>query len=82
MRFGGSPTRVAAPPMFDRMDSDIRKGIGFSCRMRAISTLKGANTISVVTLSSTMEIRLTARLSRTNRRRGSFVVARAIITAV
>ena len=60
MMLGGSPTRVAVPPIFESMASAIRKGMGLSNSMRAINTVSGAKINTVVTLSSTMLMMLTA----------------------
>ena len=62
MMLGGSPTRVAAPPMFDSMASEIRKGTGFIRNRRVMSIVSGAKIMTVVTLSRIMLIRLTARV--------------------
>jgi hypothetical protein len=60
MMFGGSPTRVEAPPMFDSMASAIRNGAGFRFSMRVISTVSGAKMMTVVTLSRNIDSTLTA----------------------
>jgi len=54
MMFGGSPTSVATPPMFDSMASAIRNGAGFSWSRRVTSMVSGAKMITVVTLSRIM----------------------------
>ena len=54
--FGGSPTRVAVPPMFDARMIAIRNGIGLILRLAAINRVTGAIKITMVTLSSIAEV--------------------------
>ena len=53
--FGGSPIRVATPPVFDRIASPIRYGIGVVPISSAIDRVTGATTMIVVTLSNTID---------------------------
>ncbi|OPZ90872.1 MAG: hypothetical protein BWY73_01228 [candidate division TA06 bacterium ADurb.Bin417] len=57
MMLGGSPIRVAVPPMLEAMASAIRKGIGSSSSESAIRMVTGAMSSTVVTLSRKAEIR-------------------------
>ena len=52
MMLGGSPTRVAAPPMFDANTSAIRNGAGLIASRSHTSSVTGAINNTVVTLSS------------------------------
>ena len=53
MMFGGSPMRVAVPPMFEAKIWLIRYGNGETPRVRAIDSVTGVSRTTVVTLSST-----------------------------
>ena len=57
MMFGGSPIRVAAPPMFDANTSEIRYGAAGSPSRAQTERVTGATSSTVVTLSSTGETR-------------------------
>ena len=51
MMFGGSPIRVAAPPMFDAKTSARISDIGFMFRILATEIVTGTIRRTVVTLS-------------------------------
>ena len=51
MMFGGSPIRVAVPPMFDENISAIRNGTGLISSFSAIANVIGITRMTVVTLS-------------------------------
>ena len=51
MMLGGSPISVAVPPMFDASTSAIRKGTGLTPRRSQTSSVTGAMSSTVVTLS-------------------------------
>ena len=51
MMFGGSPTSVAVPPMFEASTSTMRKGIGSSSSIWAMTSVTGNIRSTVVTLS-------------------------------
>ena len=53
MMFGGSPIRVAAPPMLDASTSAIRNGCAAMSRRSQITSVTGATSMMMVTLSST-----------------------------
>ena len=55
MMFGGSPIRVAVPPMLDAIASARRKGIGGAPSRSQTSSVTGAMSSTVVTLSSRAE---------------------------
>ena len=55
MMFGGSPTRVAVPPMLDARTSAIRNGTGGTPSRSQTSNVTGATSSTVVTLSSAAE---------------------------
>ena len=55
MMFGGSPTRVATPPMSDSKASAISKGITRMPRVSAMRIVTGAIRTIVVTLSRNIE---------------------------
>ena len=52
MMFGGSPTSVAVPPMFDASASAIRNGTTGTRSRSQTSSVTGATSSTVVTLSS------------------------------
>ena len=60
IRFGGSPTRVATPPVSDKSAAAIRYGIGVTFIFWQMSTINGPKITTVVTLSSKREIKVTA----------------------
>ncbi len=55
MMLGGSPTRVAVPPMFEATAAATRNGTGLSSNRFVISSVTGAMRRTVVTLSSMAE---------------------------
>ena len=55
MMFGGSPTKVATPPMLEANTSAIRNGAGLIASRSQISRVTGAINKTVVTLSSSAE---------------------------
>ncbi len=55
MMFGGSPIRVAVPPMFDASASAMRNGTGGRPSRSQTSRVTGAMSSTVVTLSSSAE---------------------------
>ena len=55
MILGGSPTRVATPPVLESKASEIRKGMGDIPRISAIKIETGAISTKVVTLSRNMD---------------------------
>jgi len=68
MMFGGSPMRVAVPPMLLRMTSEIRYGRGSTPRIPHISIVTGAINSMVVTLSKKALATAVRRHSNTMRR--------------
>ena len=65
MMFGGSPMRVAVPPMLEAMTSAIRNGTGGTPSRSQTSSVTGAISSTVVTLSSSAEAKAVMRTSRT-----------------
>ena len=65
MILGGSPIRVAVPPMFEARASVMRKGTQSTWSASAISSVTGASSRTVVTLSSRAESTavITAKMS-------------------
>ena len=55
MMFGGSPISVAAPPMFEAIASAIRNGTGGMPSRSQTSSVTGAISSTVVTLSSSAD---------------------------
>ena len=55
MMLGGSPTRVAAPPMLEASTSAMRNGTGRSPSRSHTRNVTGAMSRTVVTLSSTAD---------------------------
>ena len=55
--FGGSPIRVAVPPMFEAKTCAIRYGNGETRSVRAIVSVTGVSRTTVVTLSRKAEQR-------------------------
>lgn len=55
MMFGGSPMRVAVPPMFDAMISTMKNGIGFTLSSLQMVSVMGPMSSTVVTLSRNAE---------------------------
>ena len=55
MMFGGSPIRVAVPPMLEASASAIRNGTGGTPSRSQTSSVTGAISSTVVTLSSSAE---------------------------
>ena len=70
MMFGGSPTRVAAPPMLDANASASRNGTGGIPSCRHTEMVSGAISRTVVTLSSRAEAPAVTMTSRTSSVRG------------
>ena len=82
MMFGGSPIKVAAPPMFEANTSAIRNGTG-SIRSRShTSRVTGAMRSTVVTLSSSAEATAVISTSSTITRRGEALARFAAQIAV
>lgn len=52
---GGSPIKVAVPPMFEKIISESKYGTGFTCKMRVIDKVTGTTRSTVVTLSKNAE---------------------------
>ena len=65
MMFGGSPTRVEAPPMLDASTSATRNGTGLSLQPVADEQVTGAMSSTVVTLSSSADAPAVSVQSRT-----------------
>ena len=55
MMFGGSPIRVAVPPMFDEMICAKRKGYGLTFSADVMCSVTGTVSSTVVTLSRNAE---------------------------
>ena len=70
MMLGGSPIRVAVPPMLLAITSASRNGTGSSARRSHSSSVTGATSSTVVTLSSRAEAKAVIRTSRTIIRNG------------
>ena len=66
IRFGGSPTSVATPPVSDSRAAARRNGIGVTFIDRAMSMINGPKMTTVVTLSSKSDRTVTADPSSTN----------------
>ena len=64
MMLGGSPTKVAAPPMLEANTSAIRNGTGLIASRSHTSSVTGAISRTVVTLSSNAEATAVTRTSR------------------
>ncbi len=64
MMFGGSPTSVAAPPMLDANTSAIRNGAALMASRSQTSSVTGAISSTVVTLSSSAEATAVTSTSR------------------
>ena len=60
IRLGGSPTRVATPPVSDSKAAASRNGMGVTFIARAIRMIRGPKITTVVTLSSSRESTVTA----------------------
>ena len=67
MMLGGSPMRVAVPPMFDAMTCEMRNGTGDVPRRCATKNVIGVSNTTVVTLSR--KALTTAVITLVNRRR-------------
>ncbi|MNG21811.1 hypothetical protein D3C84_1062190 [compost metagenome] len=52
---GGSPIKVAVPPTFEKITSEIRYGTGLTRRIRVIDSVTGTTSSTVVTLSKKAE---------------------------
>ena len=70
MMLGGSPIKVAVPPMLLAIASASRNGIGLSASRSQSSNVTGATSSTVVTLSSSAEARAVMSTSRTIIRNG------------
>ena len=70
MMFGGSPIRVAVPPMLDASASAIRNGTGGTPSRSQTSKVTGATSSTVVTLSSSAEATAVMTTSSTMIRNG------------
>ena len=70
MRLGGSPTRVAVPPMLDASASAMRKGTGRTPICSHTRSVTGAISSTVVTLSRAAEATAVMRHRRTITRKG------------
>ena len=64
MMFGGSPTRVDAPPMFEARTSAIKNGTGLIASRSHTSSVTGAISRTVVTLSSSADANAVTRTNR------------------
>ena len=69
--FGGSPMRVAVPPMLEAKIWLIRYGTGETPSVRAIDSVTGVSSTTVVTLSRTDDSSAVATARRTSSRNGS-----------
>ena len=69
--FGGSPTRVAMPPISDARISAMRKGTGLTLRLEATNNVTGATSTTMVTLSRNAEVTAVTKERITNMRKGS-----------
>ena len=65
MMLGGSPISVAVPPMLEAIASAIRNGIGGTPSRSHTSSVTGATSSTVVTLSSSAEAAAVIRISIT-----------------
>ena len=70
MMFGGSPIRVAAPPMLDASTSAIRNGCAAMSRRSQITNVTGATSMMMVTLSSTGDAIPVININMTISRKG------------
>jgi hypothetical protein len=61
--FGGSPMRVAVPPMLDEKAQGRRNATGFTFNVRAISIVTGMMRSIVVTLSRKAEMKAVINMS-------------------
>ena len=81
MMFGGSPMSVAVPPMLEAKTSASRKGTGGTPRRWQTSSVTGATSSTVVTLSSTAEatavITMRVTITRNGRARARFTAQMA-----
>ena len=68
---GGSPMRVAVPPMFEARTWLMRYGIGETPSLRATDSVTGVMSNTVVTLSRKAETPAVTRHRMMSRRRGS-----------
>ena len=64
--FGGSPIRVAVPPIFEAKISVIRYGIGLISNFSAIKNVTGITKITVVTLSKSADAKAVKRPNTIN----------------
>ncbi len=64
IRFGGSPTSVATPPVSDSRAAASRNGMGLIPSERAMKMISGPKITTVVTLSSNNDSTVTALPSR------------------
>lgn len=79
--FGGSPIKVAVPPMFDENISPIKNGIGFKFNDLQIENVIGISKITVVTLSKNALTAAVKKQSDTKILRGFPFVSLTIFTA-
>ena len=70
MMFGGSPISVAAPPMFEAITWAIRNGIGSMPSRSQTSSVTGATSSTVVTLSRNADAVAVISVSRIITRSG------------
>ena len=70
MMFGGSPMRVAAPPMFDASASAIRYGAAARPSFWQTTIVTGATSMTVVTLSRNGDATAVMTIRSTSRRYG------------
>ena len=70
MMFGGSPTRVAVPPMLEASASAIRNGATGTPSRSQTRNVTGATSSTVVTLSSTADATAVTRTRMTMTRNG------------
>ncbi len=70
MMFGGSPISVAAPPMLDASTSAIRNGCAAMCRRSQTTSVTGATSMMIVTLSRIGDAMAVMTISITMSRNG------------
>ena len=70
MMFGGSPIKVAVPPMLLAITSATRNGTGSRASRSHSSSVTGATSSTVVTLSSMADANAVIRTRRTIIRNG------------
>ncbi len=76
MMLGGSPIRVAAPPMLEASTSAMRNGCAAISRRSQMTSVTGATSMMIVTLSSTGEATAVITMSMTMSRKKGLPRAR------